>query len=301
MINDNKDVKSMTSSKGEADTTKRYQVFLSYSSSDREIAQRIVDELRQKGVRVWFDTYELQSGDSIVKAIKNAISASDYLVVLLSPNSVNSTWMQQELATALSSDLTTRDITLLPVVIEDCEFPPSLARYQYLDLRTDFDRGVARLVEQITIAPEVEFSELDWKSFENLVVDLLTELGFKDIEQEWAVSDYGVDLKAQYSYSDPFGVEVTDTWLAEIKFYRQARADLKSIRQLAGYLSGLPTRSKGLLITNGQLTSAARDLLKSIGERNPIEIRVIDGTELKRLLLQHRNLIEKYFIQDRVQ
>ncbi len=288
----------MTSSKEEPDTTKRYQVFLSYSSSDREIAQRIVDELRQEGIRVWFDAYELQPGDSIAKAIENAISASDYLIVLLSPNSVNSKWMRQELGTALSNDLTTRDITLLPVVIKDCEIPPSLARYQYLDLRTDFDQGVTRLVEQITIAPEIKFSKLDWESFENLVIDLLIELGFKDIEREWGVQDYGVDLKALYSYIDPFSVEVTDIWLVEIKFYRQARVDLRLIRQLVGYLSTLSARSKGLLITNGQLTSAAQDLLKSIGERNPVEIRVIDGTELKRLLLQHRNLIEKYFIQD---
>ena len=280
-----------------SETTKRYHVFLSYVSADKEVAHRIVNELRERGICVWFDTYELQFGDSIVEAVENAISASDYLVVLLSPNSVNSVWVQKELGVALSSELTSRDITLLPVLIADCEIPPILASYQYLDLRTDFEQGVARLVEQISIVPDIDFSELDWISFENLIVDLLNKLGFKDIEREWTRNDPGVDFRADYSRLDPLGVKVTETWLIEVKFYRQARADFRSIRHLVDYLSRLPIRSKGLLITNGQLTSAAREWLKSAEAKNRIEIRVIDGTELKRLLLQHRDLVNKYFVK----
>ncbi len=281
-----------------SETTKRYQVFLSYASADKKIAHKIVNELRKRGIRVWFDAYELQHGDSIVKAIENAISASDYLVVLLSPNSVNSVWVQKELGATLSTELTSRDITLLPVLIADCDIPPILASYQYFDLRTDFEQGVARLVEQISIVPEIDFSELDWISFENLIVDLLTKLGFKDIEREWASAGPEVDFKAIYSRFDPLGVEVTETWLIEVKFYRQSRADLRSIRQLVDYLLRHPIRSKGLLITNGQLTSAAKDWLKLAEAKNRIEIRVIDGTELKRLLLQHIDLVNKYFVKE---
>lgn len=282
-------------SKQGSSSEKRYQVFLSYASADKHVAQDIVAKLRQEGVGVWLDTYELQTGDSIAEAMEKALSASDYLVVLLSPHSVNSVWIQQELGAALSNDLTARDITLLPVLIADCEIPLPLAYYQYLDLRTDYEQGINRLVKQIGAAPEIDFSELDWKAFEALVADLLTELGFRNIKREFAARDFVVDIEAHYSRPDPFGVEVTDTWLVETKFYRQGRADLKSIHQLVDYLSRLPARSKGLLITNGQLTSAARDWLKSEEASSRIEIRVIDGTELKRLLLQHRDLIDKYF------
>lgn len=284
-------------SKRASNTAKGYQVFLSYASADKEIAQKIVSELRQEGIRVWFDVYELQPADSLAEAIK-AISASDYLVILLSPHSVNSVWVQNELRAALSRDLIARDITLLPVLIADCEIPPHLAFYQHFDVRMDFEKGVRRLIKQIDAAAEIDFSELDRKAFENLVVDLLTELGFRNIERERAASDLGVDLKAYYSYPDPFAVQITDTWIIEIKFYRQARADLKSIHQLVGYMSSLPARSKGLLITNGQLTSAARDYLKLAEANSRVDIRVVDSTELKRLLLQNRNLINKYFGKD---
>jgi len=283
--------------KEKPDNKKQYRVFLSYADADREIALRIASELRERGVGVWFDIWELQAGDSIAQAIEKGVSASDYLVVLLSPNSVSSAWVQRELAAALFTDLALRDITLFPVLIADCDIPPLLRSYQYLDLRTDFEQGVARLVEQLDGVPDIDFSRLDSGSFENLVVDLLTKLGFECVEREWRVAGAQVDLKANYSRLDPFGVEVTETWLVEVKFYREARADLRSIRQLVGYLSRLPYRSKGLLVTNGQLTSAAQDWLKSAEADSRIEIRVIDGTELKRLLLQHTDLVNKYFVR----
>jgi len=280
-------------------TTKRkpYQVFLSYASADKEVARKITDQLRAQGVRVWFDEYELQAGDSIAEAIEQAISASDYLIVLLSPHSVNSRWVQQELNAALTRELITRDVTLLPVLIADCEIPPLLASRCYLDLRSDLEQGVKQLVEQIGLIPDIVFSRLDAKSFEQLIVDLLRAIGFTEIEREWKVADRRVDIKALYSRTDPFGAEVTETWLVEVKFYRKSRADLRSIHQLVTYLLTLPEHFKGLLVTNGQITSTTRQWLESMQSQSRIEIRVLDSTDLKRLLLQHKHLVYKYFIK----
>lgn len=283
----------------EQEKTQHYQVFLSYASDDKEIARRIADKLRESGVQVWFDLYELKAGDSLIKAIQNAISASDYLIVLLSPNSVDSVWVQKELNVALARELTTRDITLLPVVIADCEIPASLASRKYLDLRLNFDQGVEQLVEQIGLVPKIDFSILDHQLFERLVADLLSKLGFRDIKQEWAIATgKRVDIKALYPRLDPFGAEVIETWLVEVKFYHKSRADLKSIHQLADYLLSLPEHYKGLLVTNSQLTSAAREWLTSAESKSRIQIRVVDGTDLKRLLLQHKDLIYKYFLKN---
>lgn len=198
---------SMTDRK-EPKRSQRYQIFLSYASDDKDIARKIADKLIKSGVRVWFDMYELKTGDSLAAAIRNAISASDYLVVLLSPNSVNSVWVQNELNAALAHELTTRDITLLPVVIADCKIPAALASRRYLDLRFNFDEGVDHLVEQIGLVPEIDFSILDYRLFEKLVADLLSKLGFSDIMQEVAIEDKRVDIKALYPRIDPFGAKL---------------------------------------------------------------------------------------------
>jgi restriction endonuclease Mrr len=283
--------------KREPERTQRCQIFLSYAHDDEYAARIIADKMLKKGFKVLPDMYELDTVDALTSAIQNAISASDYLVVLLSPNSVKSTWVQQELNAALARELTTRDITLLPVVIADCKIPAVLASRQYLDLRSNFEEGVDRLVEQIGLVPEIDFSTLDYRLFEDLVVDLLSMLGFKDMKQGWAIEDNCIDVKALYPRLDPFGAEIIETWLVEVKFYRKSRADLKSIHRLAGHLSSLPEHCKGLMVTNSQLTSAAHEWLAFAESKDRIQIRVIDGTELKRLLLQHKDLIHKYFLK----
>lgn len=103
---------------------------------------------------------------------------------------------------------------------------------------------------------------------------------------------------AFYHSFDPFGSEVLETWIVEVKFYHKSRADLKSIHQFVDYLSYLPEYCKGLLVTNSQLTSAARDMLASVESNRRIQIKVIDGTDLKRLLLKHKDLINKYFMKN---
>src|SRR5215470_7480276 len=120
-------------------------VFLTYSSADKDKAERIFQELEHRDIKVWLDAYELSFGDSLIERMKNAISASDYIVVMLSRNSVRSYWMSHELGHYLS-DFSRRDITLLPVRVDDCEIPVSLSKYRFLDLRDDFEKGIEKLV-----------------------------------------------------------------------------------------------------------------------------------------------------------
>ena len=271
------------------------RIFLSYASEDKDVARKITDRLRHNGVQIWFDEYELQTGDSIRNRIQDAIAASDYLVVLLSPNSVRAHWLQSELNSAFSRELTSRDIAILPVLIADCEIPSTLAGRIYLDLRKNFDQGIERLTQRMSIAPDIDFSRLDARSFENLIVEILECQGFSEIQREHSMADKVYDIRANYISTDPFGAEKEEIWIAEVKFYRNARADLNAIHQMVSYIERLPGHYKGLIITNGQLTSAARDWLASAENEHRIEVRIVDGTELKRLLLNNPQLVHRYF------
>lgn len=117
--------------------TRPHQIFLSYASADRDVAQKIAEKLRQSNLRVWFDAYKLQAGDSLTARIQDAIMAGDYLVVLLSPDSVRSQWMKRELNASLSLELQSRTITILPVLIADGEIPSALAEIRHIDLRAE--------------------------------------------------------------------------------------------------------------------------------------------------------------------
>lgn len=272
------------------------QVFLSYAFADREVAHNIANKLQQHGCwRIWLVDCEFKVGDSFAEKIGDAISSSDYLIVLLSPNSVKSRWVRKELDSAFARELASRDITLLPVMIADCEVPPFLAQRVLIDLRTDYTSGISRLVQQIGLAPKIDFSRLTPQQFETLVADLFKSAGFSEVQLEVPMRDRRVDIVAKYTAKDPLGGIREEVWLVEVKFYRKERADLQALHQLVGYLVTLPEQYRGVLVTNSQLTSAARAWLEEARKSGHHDIRIVDGTEMRRLLLNYPDIVDKYF------
>lgn len=112
-------------------------MFVSYAQADKGVARQVAEALRDAGLLVWIDAWDLAPGDSIAERIDQGIASSDILLVLLSQSSVASQWVQKELSTALSGELRDRAITVIPALIEDCDVPPLLADRQYLDLRRE--------------------------------------------------------------------------------------------------------------------------------------------------------------------
>ena len=106
------------------------QVFLSYARGDRPVARRVAKRLKAAGLRVWVEEWELTVSESIVPRVQETLASSDLLLVLLSPRSVKTRWVQRELGSTLAHELKDRAITFMPAIIEDCEIPPA-SRHQF--------------------------------------------------------------------------------------------------------------------------------------------------------------------------
>lgn len=129
----------------------RAQVFICYSHAkqDKEAAKAITKGLLMAGHEVWIDELEIFPGDSLFEKISVAITDSSYLLVLLSPNSVSSNWVNRELEIALSRQLKDKSIKVIPCVIDDCEIPPFLEPITYADFRKSYEDGMAKLLPSI--------------------------------------------------------------------------------------------------------------------------------------------------------
>lgn len=125
------------------------KVFVSYSSSDREFAQRVANALRAHGLSVWYDQWEIRVGDSIVAKIAEGIGASDALVILLSTASVASPWVAEELNAATMRSIESRKLLLLPARREPCAIPVLLKHRRYADFAQSFESGMFDLLEAL--------------------------------------------------------------------------------------------------------------------------------------------------------
>lgn len=272
------------------------RVFLSYAQGDRGVAEDIARALRSAEFSVWFETWELQPGDSIAARLREGLSASDFLVVLLSPDSVKSRWVREEMTLGLSSELRQRAITVVPTMIRDCEVPPGLQHFLSIDLRGDHALGVSKLVETLSLARDVDFSRLSPRRFEELVADLFRAEGFS-VHVSMATRDGGHDLLLTMDTGSSQGYAEPALFAVQIKHYKERRVSIETIRSAVGSVVLAGTRAKGLIVASSQLTSAAQELVSDVNRKGILELEVIDGPDLKRRVLQHPNVVDKYFRQ----
>ncbi|MCZ2127812.1 MAG: TIR domain-containing protein [Anaerolineales bacterium] len=127
-------------------------VFISYSSKDREFVHKLALDLREMGVGIWFDQWEIKTGDSIIDKISSGLSENDFLAVVLTPNSVASEWVKRELNSALSKEIYERKVNVLPILYKDCIIPVLLRDKQYANFTKSYDNGLKELLA--AIAPE---------------------------------------------------------------------------------------------------------------------------------------------------
>lgn len=81
------------------DKAKR-RVFVSYAIEDSAYASELINSLAQQPNLHVFTTDKMSAGENWRLKIKRALSDSDFFLVLLSPTSVQSKWVQFELGAA---------------------------------------------------------------------------------------------------------------------------------------------------------------------------------------------------------
>jgi hypothetical protein len=121
-------------------------VFISYNHRDRQFVRRLAEDLRRAGIRAWVDEYEILPGDSITEKTTQGINTSDYMLVVVSKNSVNSSWVSKEVSAAFMRDPESSSRRVIPLKIDDTALPPKLGDILYVDFSTGYVEPMERLV-----------------------------------------------------------------------------------------------------------------------------------------------------------
>ncbi len=100
--------------------------FISYAHEDKELAQALADALRSRGCRIWIDVERMRTGDSLIVRIAEAINSVDFLLAIVSEESVKSSWCKRELGIAFDAALKTDRVKVLPVRLGPVALPPIL-------------------------------------------------------------------------------------------------------------------------------------------------------------------------------
>jgi len=117
---------------GDVDATRKYDVFISHASEDKDsIVRPLANALNDGGLKVWYDEFELRIGDSLRRKIDAGLANSRFGIVVLSRSFFGKGWTNYELDGLVTRTISGEQI-LLPIWHEITkqeliEYSPSLA------------------------------------------------------------------------------------------------------------------------------------------------------------------------------
>ncbi|WP_259461679.1 toll/interleukin-1 receptor domain-containing protein [Enterobacter sp. R1(2018)] len=103
-------------------------------------------DLEAQGYIPWLDEWDIRVGESIPERISSGLQEADFILVILSSNSVGSKWVEREWQTKYWSEIEKGKIVVLPLLLQECVIPELLRTKKYADFRFDFNKGLNDLL-----------------------------------------------------------------------------------------------------------------------------------------------------------
>tara|TARA_R110002095_G_scaffold212632_1_gene202106 strand:- start:7310 stop:8134 length:825 start_codon:yes stop_codon:yes gene_type:complete len=143
----------MTNQKAQNIEIKKYDVFISHASEDKELfVKPLVGALQKAGYKVWYDEFTLKVGDSLRRSIDNGLINSRFGIVVFSSAFFEKNWTQYELDGLVNREMNGHKV-ILPIwhlVTKDQvqNYSPSLADKKAINTSlSTIDEIVAQLAE----------------------------------------------------------------------------------------------------------------------------------------------------------
>jgi hypothetical protein len=231
-------------------------IFLSYSSSDRPFALGFAKELKNLGVNVWIDQLGIKLGENWDNAIEEALEKSNTFLLLISPTSIASQNVQDEVNIAINTDK-----KFIPVLIKKCDLPMRWQRRQYADLTQEPEKALKDVLESFGI---------EAKAAKNLK-DLLSLIGVSDAPKKKETK------KAEQAsgHKEPHEVQLEDLLISEAEIDHASKMHQRAIK-----------KNKFLIIFVAVLSIALLALLVLLNLSIPIWMTIVGSLSLNLLSIR---------------
>lgn len=126
---------------------KKRVVMLSHSPKDSAIVRQIATDLTAESVTVWLHEQRIRSVERIPEKIDQGLVESDFLLLGISENSINSPWMKNEMNVLLLDEVARRGTRLLPLKFTDCLIPELVISKPFIDFTISYKTGLQQLLQ----------------------------------------------------------------------------------------------------------------------------------------------------------
>ncbi|MBL8153012.1 MAG: toll/interleukin-1 receptor domain-containing protein [Anaerolineae bacterium] len=121
------------------------RIFISYSRRDKQFATRLAQSLTNNGADVWIDMEDIPAGVKWSTAIQQGLKTCDIMLVIVSPDAMQSTNVEDEWQYYLD-----RGKPILPILWRPADMHFQLNRIQYIDFHSQsYETALRQLVDEM--------------------------------------------------------------------------------------------------------------------------------------------------------
>lgn len=142
----NKTTEESLPDRKERPSVQGFRLFISYSRTDSQFVDHLENDLKIRGYTCWVDRSDLTGGQNWVTMIQKAIDSCQAMVVVLSPESANSIWVQREFLYALEMKKLVVPLIWRP----GFQKPLALIERQVIDCSVNYVVGLTSLVKALS-------------------------------------------------------------------------------------------------------------------------------------------------------
>jgi TIR domain/LGFP repeat len=124
--------------------TQNLKIFFSYARADSKFVLRLAKDMRLANVNLWIDQLDIPVGLPWDQSVENALKGCQNLLIILSPASVASQNVMDEVSFAIGQNK-----TIIPIVYQKCDVPFRLNRLQHIDFTGNYDEAFTKLLNSI--------------------------------------------------------------------------------------------------------------------------------------------------------
>src|SRR5215471_2481484 len=110
-----------------------HDVFLSHNRAQKDWTRELAIGLDERGFKVWFDEWSLPAGTVASKGMELGVEESQHVVLVLSPEFLESEWTDYETEISIVDDPANRNRKLIPILYSKCDVPKRISRLSWID------------------------------------------------------------------------------------------------------------------------------------------------------------------------
>src|SRR5229473_5491257 len=126
------------------------RLYFAHAFENRDIAKPLADRMMADGIDVWFDQWEIRTGDSLRRKMENGLSGCTHFLVLLTPESIGKPWVETEIDAGFVRNVEGESRFMgIRSGVEIAKLSPFLRTLRCPEINLNDEKDVAGLIAEI--------------------------------------------------------------------------------------------------------------------------------------------------------